>query len=107
MSKKWLCSDHHFGHANIIKHCDRPFNDVNHMDNELIERHNSLVAPNDLVYHLGDFCFDTPEVCMFYLERLNGKFIFIRGNHDYSLKGKKGEKILYNWIVTGKQKSPR
>lgn len=38
MSKLFFTSDHHFGHANIIKFCNRPFKDVDEMNEVLIER---------------------------------------------------------------------
>lgn len=80
----WFTSDYHFGHANIIKHCLRPFKTVNEMDNKLINNHNSLVAPDDVVYFLGDF--STNNTAQKYLKRLNGNFVFIKGNHDHKNK---------------------
>jgi len=51
------------------------------MDEEIIERYNSVVTDADIVYHLGDFCWKTyPDT---YLNRLKGKeHHFIFGNHD-------------------------
>jgi len=49
----------------------------------MIKRHNQVVKPNDTVYHLGDFAFGDglsyPEK---FFNRLNGKKILIKGNHD-------------------------
>src|SRR5690625_1168301 len=38
--------------------------------------------PNDTVYYLGYFCFGGYEKYKYYLEQLNGKIIFHKGNHD-------------------------
>jgi calcineurin-like phosphoesterase family protein len=75
----WLTSDQHFGHANIIRHCNRPFSDVYHMNEEIIQNYCSVVGPDDVVYHLGDFTLNNPNK---YLDRLPGKLILITGNHD-------------------------
>jgi calcineurin-like phosphoesterase family protein len=77
----WFTSDHHFGHARIIELGRRPFSSVDEMDEEMIRRWNAVVAPDDLVYHLGDFAFagHTP-----YLDRLKGTKHLILGNHDHS-----------------------
>lgn len=48
-------SDHHFGHRNILRYCERPFPDVETMDDALIRAWNHQVGPDDVVYHLGDF----------------------------------------------------
>lgn len=76
----WVTADHHFGHKNIIQYCNRPFKTTDEMDYTLIEKHNRKVRPNDTVYHLGDFAlYATPQI---YLDKLNGRFIFVKGNHD-------------------------
>lgn len=72
-------SDTHFGHSNIIKFCNRPFKDVHHMNQTLTANWNAAVGPDDTVYHLGDFSMGQPVK---YRERLNGKIILIKGNHD-------------------------
>jgi calcineurin-like phosphoesterase family protein len=38
MTNIWFTADHHFGHANIIGFCNRPFSDVMEMDAELMRR---------------------------------------------------------------------
>ena len=50
-------SDTHFGHNNIIKFCKRPWKTTEEMNEALIERWNSVVKPDDIVFHLGDFAF--------------------------------------------------
>ena len=79
----WFTGDTHFGHANIIKYCNRPFKDVVEMNEAIISNWNKVVQPNDLVYHLGDFCFGTTDTHFdMYFKRLNGLIVFIKGNHD-------------------------
>lgn len=51
------------------------------MNETMIERHNALVKPDDIVWHLGDFAMDDRMVSPF-LKRLNGTKILIPGNHD-------------------------
>jgi len=85
----FFTADQHYGHANIIKYCDRPFKTLQEMDEELIRRHNSVVTPQDVTLHIGDFTL-TPDyntVHKKYVKRLNGTHIFLRGSHDYWLKG--------------------
>ena len=53
----FFTSDTHFGHANIINLCKRPFKDVNHMNDMLVENWNNVVTDDDTVFHLGDFAF--------------------------------------------------
>lgn len=76
----YFTSDHHFSHANIIRFCDRPFEDVHTMNKILTDNWNSVVSPDDTVYHLGDFSFGG-KISKF-LQYLNGNIILIRGNHD-------------------------
>jgi calcineurin-like phosphoesterase family protein len=80
----WFTSDTHFGHENIIKYCDRPFDSVEEMDEALVSNWNEVVGHNDLVYHLGDFTLGGADAANDYFGRLNG-YIHILGNwwhHD-------------------------
>ena len=77
----WFTSDHHFGHANIIKYCERPFNSVGHMNASMIGSWNGVVASDDTVYYLGDFAMQ-PHLVAEILPQLNGKKLLIAGNHD-------------------------
>lgn len=79
---KYFTSDLHFGHKNIIRFCNRPFNDIDHMREMLIENWNSVVTPEDDVYHLGDFAFLNNDKTREIISRLNGRKHAIWGNHD-------------------------
>jgi len=76
----WFTADSHHDHANIIKYCGRPFASVEEMDAELIRRWNEVVAEDDLVYHLGDFCLSGSSVAWEYFRQLEGK-VKILGNY--------------------------
>lgn len=82
--KVMFTADTHFGHANIIRFCDRPYKDVNHMDEMLLLNWNEVVGQDQVVFHLGDFSFKGKRNIPNLLNRLNGKVILIRGNHDHS-----------------------
>ena len=89
----FFCADHHINHSNIIRYCDRPFADVEEMNEALVERHNQKVKPGDQVYILGDFALADPEK---WTRRLNGAKYLIKGNHD-----KFGNKYLqygFGWV---------
>lgn len=79
----YFTADCHFGHANIIKHTNRPFASVEEMDETLIQNWNKKVHRNDTVYIVGDLFFRAAEVEST-LERLKGKKHLILGNHDKS-----------------------
>jgi calcineurin-like phosphoesterase family protein len=84
--KVFFTSDTHFGHKNIIKYCNRPFNDVEEMNETLIENWNNKVGSGDWVFHLGDFCFISDrEIQRKLINRLNGKIFIVLGNHDKKL----------------------
>lgn len=79
----YLTADHHFGHGNIIDYCDRPFTDAEEMDRAMIEAWNSLVRPDDTVYHLGDFTLRGINKFTSVVERLNGHTMIVPGGHDW------------------------
>ena len=86
MSNIFLLSDTHFTHRNILTFTKfdgtplRTFTSVEEMDEHMIECWNNVVGNNDLVYHCGDITMH--ERYLPILNRLKGRKILIRGNHD-------------------------
>lgn len=78
----FFTSDLHLGHANIIRHCNRPFESVEEMDEVILQRWNAKVNPADTVYILGDLMFRNSKPPEEYLAQMPGKKHFIVGNHD-------------------------
>ena len=80
---KYLVSDTHFFHNKVIQFMNRPYKDSNEMTEKIIEEWNSIVKPEDSIYHLGDFFFGTDyDAIKSVLSRLNGTITLIAGNHD-------------------------
>lgn len=82
MTRQWFSADLHFGHRNIIRYCDRPFDDVAHMNDALVERWNALVAPDDEVWVLGDVAMGKIDETLPYVSGLHGRLHLVTGNHD-------------------------
>lgn len=82
MPRVFFTADTHFGHANIIGHCGRPFANADEMDRVLVDRWNDTIRPGDEVWHLGDFAVGGPDVVAGYRKRLNGRIHLLAGNHD-------------------------
>lgn len=101
----WFISDTHFGHKNIIRHCSRPFNDIQEMDSMILDNINNVVMPKDTLWHLGDFAWGDPEQ---YLDKIKcNKINLVFGNHDkkYGAKLRRAEekgklKIFYGFVDT-------
>lgn len=81
----FFTSDTHFWHANILRYCNRPYSSIEEMNEALITNWNSVVKPNDIVFHLGDFAFCGADKFNEILDRLNGKIYWVLGNHDWSM----------------------
>jgi calcineurin-like phosphoesterase family protein len=80
--RAFVTSDIHFGHTNILKYCNRPFNSVQHMNETLIQNWNETVTPQDIVFILGDLCMGKLDDTLPLVQRLNGHKRLIPGNHD-------------------------
>ena len=83
----FFTADTHFGHKNILKLCNRPFETIEEMNETLIENWNHRVSGMDTVYIVGDMffrCSDAEAI----LRRLKGKKRLIVGNHDSSWMNK-------------------
>lgn len=78
----YFTSDLHFGHRNVIIFDRRPFASVEEMDETLISNWNKKVTDEDLVYILGDISWYKDDKTCEIFERLNGRKVLIKGNHD-------------------------
>lgn len=94
----FFTSDTHFQHGNIIKYCDRPWKsgakdangdlivtekDIAEMDEAIVANWNSVIRPDDVVWHLGDFALGNRNNIPDFVRRLNGRKHLVLGNHDY------------------------
>lgn len=78
----FFTSDTHFHHDRQWIFPKRGFSNVQEHDEMLIKRWNETVPPEALVFHLGDFIFESnSDHAATYFNRLNGKLMFIWGNH--------------------------
>lgn len=80
MSKIFFIADTHFGSEAMRLYENRPFADTAEMDKAIIDRWNSTVSEDDIVYHLGDFGAYGNEAEI--LSQLNGIKYLVKGNHD-------------------------
>jgi calcineurin-like phosphoesterase family protein len=79
MQEVWFTSDTHFFHKRIVELANRPFANMEEMNEVMIQKWNERVRKGDLTYFLGS---DTSNV----IDRLNGQIHVIRGNHDDGLE---------------------
>ena len=82
----FFTADTHFYHQNILRYCRRPFKSVEEMNRKLIKNWNSVVGPDDYVFHLGDFCFAGSDKWKEIVSQLNGHIVLVKGNHDHMSK---------------------
>lgn len=78
----YAISDTHFNHLTMILLRWRKFKSVEHMNEFIIEQWNKTISHKDTIYHLGDVALNKKEDFVDnILPRLNGKIIFLQGNH--------------------------
>ena len=77
----YYISDLHFGHKNVIKFDDRPFESAEEMDAKIIENWNNVVKKNDNVYVVGDMFWCKMDRAIEILDELNGNKFLVKGNH--------------------------
>ena len=86
MANIFVISDTHFGHAGILTFLQdngshlRSFGSAEEMDQFMVDRWNSVVRPQDHVYHLGDVAMKKDSIET--VSRCNGHKRLVRGNHD-------------------------
>ena len=106
--KRFIIADTHFGDKSIItmEPARQQFISSNEMDDFIISKWNHSVSEEDTVYVIGDFILSSDREYIFsILERLNGKIILVKGNHDQpslnilKLKPEKVEIVEYPIIL--------
>ena len=98
-SKIYFTSDMHFGHEAILKYCNRPFANVEEMNQKLIENWNKKVPEDGIVFNLGDFAWGGYPFWKSMREQLNGKIILIKGNHDEKNLTQTGAQELFELVT--------
>lgn len=95
----WLSSDLHLYHENVIPYCNRPFSSVEEMNETIVNNLNSRIG-NGVLFHVGDFAFQTGRKFQ-EIQKLVNRFTFttihIVGNHDKAKRLKEfGFKHVFN-----------
>ena len=113
----WITSDTHFSHTNIAgpkisnwKSGYRIFDSVHEMNKNITETFNKYVKEDDILYHLGDFCFGghnkTPHIDLYkesfltikdvdYIQHGKNKFFLSHYSHRVWNGSHKGVIHLY------------
>lgn len=79
----YVISDLHLDHGNIIDYCNRPFDSVEKMNEQLVANWNEVIDPGDEVLFGGDLTISSNlGTLLDWLEQLNGELIYLIGNHD-------------------------
>lgn len=101
MGNLWLTSDTHFGHKNIVRgttewtefkegssnQSTRDFDTLEEHNEALIHNFNSLIKPDDTLWHLGDWSFGGHKNIEIFRNQLQCKNIhLIFGNHDQHIE---------------------
>ncbi len=109
---QFFTADTHFFHERLLgisEFAPRPFLTVEDMNETIIENWNQRVGKTDIVYHLGDIALlhtrpekEANQRILDVLNRLNGRLILIKGNHDTRSLFKFLEKN--NYLIDGHPK---
>ena len=98
----YFIADTHFGHRNVIRFTDRPFESVEEMDATMIANWNKRVHQQDTIYIIGDMfyhCSYAEDI----LKKLHGKKHLIVGNHDGSWLNEHTRKYFQKSLLSWKQ----
>lgn len=99
----FFTADLHFGHANIITYCDRPFANADEMNEHLVDYWNDAVRPEDTVWVLGDVAMGKLRETLPLVGLLNGHKHLVAGNHDRCWEGhhKGVEQATKDYLAAG------
>lgn len=86
-TKVFVAADLYLGHAPIIRRNNRPFVNVEEMNEVLLKNWNDTICYDDIVYFLGDISYGESAKDMdYWLKRLSGNIVYIKGDQDISEK---------------------
>ena len=98
MSNIWFTSDLHMNHTQEFLYGPRGFSNEKEMNEAIVERWNSVVKDDDIVWNLGDIAMNDIAGAIPYLNMLNGTQYWLLGNHDTN---NKVERILKScWKIS-------
>lgn len=101
MNRIWFSSDYHLDHSNVIRYCDRPFDNVEEMNAEIVKRHNEVVDKDDIVFMVGDIAFND-KILYELVPKMNGYRILVSGNHDQTFQRRsKAAKFVHKYVEDG------
>lgn len=106
MSKRYWTADWHLGHSNILNYCNRPFRDVEHMNERIIAEANMRAREDDNLIHVGDFVIRGVQKGIEglrlkwndYAKQINSNLVLLEGNHDKQNKTKTIGRDLISWV---------
>ena len=83
---EYVTSDWHFGHSNLCNLLDTRkeyIGNIESMNETIIKNINKVVNNNDTLYCLGDISmFANKDKVLKLVSRINGRIVFVLGNHD-------------------------
>lgn len=97
----FVTSDFHLFHDNIMIYCNRFCESIENYTELMIKYLNSKIRKDDLLIYLGDLALSKKksiEKCKQIINSINGKKIFIRGNHDAWLNDSQIKEIGFSFV---------
>jgi len=79
--------------------CNRPFTNVDEMNDALIANWNAVVGEDDEIYILGDLLYKgSGQKANSIFRQLNGKKYLIKGNHERYLDNPHFDASVFEWV---------
>ena len=80
----FFTADFHLSHKNILKYCNRPFENIEDMNRTILQNLEKSLRPKDTLYFLGDLTFKEKVAHEFFekFSDIEVEIHFIVGNHD-------------------------
>lgn len=101
-SKTYVAADLYLGYTNIIRRDNRPYRNVEEMNQALLKNWNEMVCYDDTVYFMGAISYgESADDIDYWLKRLSGNIVFIKG--DQNISGNTEFLLDYVTINVGKK----